>query len=435
MSFHKKLLDHSKKLYSQAKQKISDSKNRHNSEISGNKSLELSLPGFLSSEESTHKTFTEISLISAIKIIAVIFGVIILGEFLATTSEIIISFFLALFFSAALFPGVEYLEKKKFPRALAISTLFLGVLGAFIFLISNLLPALIEQFIALGEWILGNVKEIYFGNYSSLPEFLQKYGPNLQEYVRGFDEYLKNLETDSEAQKGLIQIIGDTFKPWKDGIASFFGSFLSFLSSLFLVLILSFFILFDRESLKSFFLSFFSPHTKKYAAEKTGQMQTKIAQWIHGQMILFMFMGGVTWIVLTLLGVDYALTLGFLTGVAEFIPYLGPLLAFLLAMPIAFGAGPETGLYVVTFFVILQLVEGNILVPMVMKKAVGIPPLVTILAMLIGFEFLGVIGAVLAIPVASILGIFVSDLLKKEEKYFHKDENKEKTSPEKNSHS
>ena len=421
MTLHKKILEHSKRIYFKAKKRISDSKNQKN--VAPLKK-DISFPQLLEEAETlTQKTLTEIHLLSAIKIISVIFGIIILGRILTTTSDIIISFFLALFFSAALFPGVEYLEKKKIPRSLSIFILFLGVIGAFIFLISNLLPALIDQIITLGEWIRSDIKEIYFGNYSSLPDFLQKYGPNIQEYIRGFDEYLKNLQNDSEAQKGLVQMIGDSFAPWKDGITTFFGKFLSFLSNLFIILILAFFILLDRESLKIFFLSSFSPHTQKYVAQKTVQMQSKIAQWIHGQMILFMFMGGVTWIVLTLLGVDYALTLGFLAGMAEFVPYLGPSMSFLVTVPIAFGSGPETGVAVMIFFAILQIIEGNILVPMVMKKAIGIPPIVTILAMLVGFEFLGVIGAVLAIPIASILGIFIWDIQQKESKFFEKNEN------------
>ena len=416
MNLHTKILHHSKKILQKAKQKISESRKREEH----NKSLEFALPKFLDNEEKLEKIITEISIISAIKIIAIIVGVVVLALFFERTASIILSFFLALFFSAALFPGVEFLETKKVPRAIAIIILLLCVVGALVFLISNLLPALIEQFIALGEWIRLGLQKISNGNFSALPDSLQKYGSTLQEYLRGVDEWVKNLETDSEAQKGLIQVIGDTFKPWKDGISSLIGGIINFLIQFLLILILSFFILFDRESLRAFFLSFFSPKTKKYAAKKSEQMQVKIAQWIHGQMILFMFMGGVTWIVLTLLGVDYALTLGFLTGLAEFIPYIGPSLAFIISTPIAFGSGTETGVLVMIFFFLLQLFEGNILVPMVMKKAVGIPPIVTILSMLVGFELLGAVGAVLAVPVASILGIFIFDIQKKEEEIFQK---------------
>ncbi len=416
MSFHKKLLHHSKKLFTQAKQKISESKKEEEK-----KSMEFSLPTFFPPQKSEQKIIAEISLMSAIKIIAVVFGIIILGEFLQATAEIIISFFLALFFSAAIFPGVEFLESKKIPRPLAIAILLFSVIGVFIFLFSNLLPALIEQFIALGQWIFGNMKLILNGDFSPLPEFSQKYGKEIQHSLETLDEYIKNIGTDSNAQKGIIQIFGDNIDKidsWKNGISSFLGNFFSFLSQLILILLLSFFILFDRESLKSFFLGFFSPTTREYSAKKASQMQEKITQWIHGQMILFMFMGGITWIVLTLLGVEYALTLGFLTGIAEFIPYLGPFIAFLVSTPIAFGSGAETGFAVMIFFMILQLLEGNILVPIVMKKAAGVPPLVTILAMLIGFEFLDVIGAVLAIPVASIIGIFILDIQQKEHEIF-----------------
>lgn len=433
MSLSKKIVQHSKNIFSHAKKKIYESKKSQKTikEENKNATLEFSFPQI--GPRTENRVIADISLLSAIKIIAVIFGIIILGEFLKATAEILISFFLALFLSSALYPGVSFLEKKKIPRGAAIGIVFLGVLGTFIFLLSNLLPALIAQFIALGEWIAANIEKIYFGDFSPLPNFLQHFGPDIQNIFRDLDVYIKKLGTDSQAQQGLFQVLKDNIskiEPWKDGIGSFVSGFFSFLSSFVLVLLFSFFILFDRESLKKFFLSFFAPKTRKYAAKKSEQMQMKIAEWIHGQMILFMFMGGITWIFLTIMGVDYALSLGFLTGLAEFIPYLGPFVAFSISAPIAFGSGPEVGFAVVIFFAVLQLIEGNILVPMVMSRAVGVSPLVTILAMLVGFEFLGVIGAILAIPLASIISLFIFDIQKKEECIFCDKE--EKNSAQKN---
>jgi len=147
-------------------------------------------------------------------------------------------------------------------------------------------------------------------------------------------------------------------------------------------------------------------------------MQEKMAGWIHGQMILFLVMGGFTWAVLSWLEVPYALTLAFIAGLAEFVPYLGPLFSFSVSAPLAFGQGIDIGLAVVIFFAVLQAIEGNILVPFVMNKAVGVSPLVTILAMLIGFEFLGILGAIMAVPLASILSIFLFDIRKVEKKKF-----------------
>lgn len=414
MAMHKKIIKQSKKIFSSVQEKI---KKKNNTSSHSKKTIKI--PSLFFPHDDTPRVISHISLVSALKIIGVLVALFILGQFLSQTSEILLSFGLALFISAALFPAVDFLESKKIPRGLSIAIVFTGVLAVISFLLANIFPALIDQFIELGQWIVSILNKIYSGNFSSLPDFLQKHGPNLQQALININESF------SGEGKGLLQILNDNvdkIKPLSEGVTtvffSAFGSIILWVINLILVLILAFFILLDREKIKIFFLSFLSPRIHKYADLKTTQMQEKMAEWIHGQMILFAIMGGITWAVLTWLEVPYALTLAFLTGLAEFVPYIGPLFAFLITAPIAFGVSPEIGFAVVIFFTILQTVEGNFLVPFIMSKTVGVPPLVTILAMLIGFEFLGILGAIMAVPLASIFSIFLFDIRKIEEEKF-----------------
>ena len=129
--------------------------------------------------------------------------------------------------------------------------------------------------------------------------------------------------------------------------------------------------------------------------------------------MLFFIIGTIAYISLQIIGVKYALTLAMVFGIAEFLPYLGPILSFLISAPIAFNESITSGLALVVFCIGLQFVEGNFIVPLVMKRSVGLPPVVTIIALIAGASFSNIInpilGMILAVPVATILSIFVRD--------------------------
>lgn len=408
MKFHHTILEKSKTYWGHVNAFIDEKRKKR---IASHEPIEST--SFSPSQEIVFS----ISLVSALKIIATLIILFLLWKIVALSSNILISVFFALFLSAALYPSVRFLENRKIPRPLAILLVFIGVISFFAIVFSTIVPALINQGIALGGWFLANVKSIYSGDFSVLPHFLQGYGKELQELISKVDVYFQSLQTSRETQKGFLQIITDNIDKitsWQNGITSVVSAVMGFLGKMFLVFVMVFFIMLDRESIRKFLLSFFSLPLQKYLYIKSYQVQEKIAEWVHGQMILFLFMGTTTWVFLSAIGVEYALAIGFISGIAEFLPFIGPPLTLIIALPLAFGQGVDIGLYTIIFFACQQFVEGNILVPLVMEKAVGVTPIVTIIAMLMGFQFLGILGAIMAIPMASIIGIFLDDLRHKE---------------------
>lgn len=362
-----------------------------------------------SQQEEKRNDVLHISILSVFKILGVLTGTYMLWQI----SDILTSLLFAIFLALVLSSFIKFLESKKIPSPLSIILAFVCVFVFLGILVSSIIPALIDQSIALGNWALDHARMIYSGDFSRLPAFAQPFGGRLQEGLQIIDEYLKSLQTDENTQAGLFQLITENIsrlKPWQESLTSAIASVFSFLANFFIILLLTFFILLEREQIISFLLKFFSPELKTYITAKGEQVQEKIGQWVHGQMILFLFMGGITWIFFSILGVEYALTVGFIAGVAEFIPYIGPVLTLLIGLPLAFGEGFEIGLIAMVFFGIMQFVEGNILIPIVMEKAVGVSAVVTLLAMLIGFHFLDIPGAIMAIPLAAIIGIFLQDL-------------------------
>jgi predicted PurR-regulated permease PerM len=124
-------------------------------------------------------------------------------------------------------------------------------------------------------------------------------------------------------------------------------------------------------------------------------------------------MFGLTFVGLHLIGMGkYALTLALLMGIGELIPYVGPLIFLIFSLPIAFAISLITVLKLVIFYAVIQFAEGNILVPAVMNKIIGLSPIIVILVLLIGWHFLGIIGVIISVPITTAVAMFVRDYVK-----------------------
>ncbi|MEX2010571.1 MAG: AI-2E family transporter, partial [Parcubacteria group bacterium] len=138
--------------------------------------------------------------------------------------------------------------------------------------------------------------------------------------------------------------------------------------------------------------------------------QTKIGLWMQGQLLLAAIVMVLVYLGLLLIGVEHALLLAVAAGVFEIIPIFGPILAAIPAVLVAFAAdGPGTALLVAGLFLVIQQFENHLIYPLVVKKVVGVPPMVSIIALLVGAKLAGFLGIVIAVPVAAILMEFLSD--------------------------
>jgi len=379
------------------------------------------------------KLVVEISIFSVFKATLVVIGVIFLSNIFVELLDVIITFLIALFLAATLSPGVEFFEKRlpvlvviflskiglvrrsrdnlrrEIPRALAIVIMFTLVFGFLILFFGNLVPVIAKQLtslaVSLEVWIRDFVAT---GGGDSF--FSQKIYTTLSVLLDNINAE-KILSTISDN----IQSIANHFSDFAGkGLDIFLGT-LGVLFSIILVLLLTFFFILDNESINSFFYSLFPARHQKYLVEKMGLVQVKIGEWVHGQFLLLIIVGTIAFFVFHfVLGLkEYSLTLAMVFGLAEFLPYIGPAASFLISAPIAFNDGITTGLGLVIFYAALQFIEGNFLVPLIMKRTVGLPPVVTMIALVVGASFPDIInpilGMILAVPVATILAIFVRD--------------------------
>ena len=342
-----------------------------------------------------------------IKVCLIILTIYVASQAVSQITDIIIMILVALFLSAAFKPSVDRLEGWGVGRPIGIGLLFFLVIGLLAFLVGTLVPIMVSQLIEIGSavsaWLQNSftqennnylvikVQEIFAQFFPDM-NFNEQLAQNSQQIFEGIASGLSNF-----ASQGVSILIGT----------------ISAIFNIVLVLLLTFFMVIDHNNINGFFHSLFPQKYQHYLTTKLHATQEKIGEWVHGQIILFFVIGGIAYIGLSLIGVNYALTLAMVAGMAEFLPYVGPIIAFATAAPVAFAESVTTGLLVVVFYVFLQILEGNVIMPLVMKRAVGLPPLVTIIALIVGASFPNIInpilGMVLAVPVATIIGIFVSD--------------------------
>jgi len=140
-----------------------------------------------------------------------------------------------------------------------------------------------------------------------------------------------------------------------------------------------------------------------------------MGRWLQGQMFLMLIIFALDYLGLLLIGAPYALVLALIAGILEIIPYIGPIVSAIIAVSISFLHDPVTGLLVLALFVLVQQLEGYVLTPLVMKRAVGLNPVVVILALMIGAKLGGVLGIIIAVPIATAFSEIVNDLTKEKE--------------------
>jgi len=176
---------------------------------------------------------------------------------------------------------------------------------------------------------------------------------------------------------------------------------------LFSFLILSVYISLDWENLKEKFIGLFPDKLKKEVSNTLVELETTIGIWVKGQFTLMLVIGVVSYVALLLLGVESPLALALIAGLLEIVPIIGPIIAGTIAAGIAFLTSPIQALSVIVAFILIQQLEGNILVPKVMEKISGYSPIVILIALLVGGNLFGVIGTIVAVPVLMVSGIVI----------------------------
>lgn len=325
------------------------------------------------------KNNQRIDLYIPISTIIVLLGVALALWFLLSVKEVLLLLFISVFVAALVNNGVKALQKYIKTRILAVIVIYIVFTILFIGTFVLLIPILLEQ-----------IAELH-NSWPSLSAKLIEFSPLAW---RSFLTDSLNLEAiDWQATIGLflnktMDILGSVF-------------------NLMVVFALSFYMSLE-ESAWSKAVDFFLP--KKYYDKVMfvfNKIEKQLSQWFQAQLTLSVIMALLAYIGLTIIGVKYALVVALLAFIGEFVPYLGPIVSTFFAVLFAFLQGPLMALITFIWFIIINQIENHILVPNIMRRAVGLNPIITIIALLVGFKLAGIAGTLLAIPVATILGVVI----------------------------
>ncbi len=180
------------------------------------------------------------------------------------------------------------------------------------------------------------------------------------------------------------------------------------------LLTLVYFWLVEHARIQRYVLAYVPAGRRAGARDAWNEIETRLGLWVRGELILMGAMGIATSIVYTVLGLPGALLLGLIAALTEAIPIVGPLLGAIPAVLVAATVSPQLALIVAVVYIVLQFIEGSVLVPMVMRNTIGISPLLVLLSLLVGAAVGGLVGALIAVPVAASIEIVLARLQARE---------------------
>ena len=318
-----------------------------------------------------------------------------------TFYTIIISVILAYLFN----PIVNYFEKQNITRGWGVFIIYLIIIGIIFILSFLVIPK-------TGREIKGLlvVLPTYFEKLSKFMDGLyMKYYMNIDNMPPIFQD-IEQIALESVS--GIEEVIITGINKFFEGIISTFSKIVS----LILIPILTFYFLKDKEYFKTKLYLTIPKKRRKEVKELFLEIDRSLSQFIRGRLLLALYVGIVTTILLLILKVDFAIVIGLITGVADIVPYFGPFLGFLPAMFFALLSSPIKALWVFICFIGIQWVENNVLAPKIIGESTGIHPVTILLALVIGGGIFGVMGMIFSIPAVAIIkilfGFFIEKLRK-----------------------
>ena len=285
---------------------------------------------------------------------------------------------------------------RKVPRLLAVILIYILLIGGFLCIFYFFLPSVLED---LATFI------------ATLPNYLDAFSR-----VGAFDQYAQILGVPAPSEISTADLMAQVRSSLD--IGHFFGNAFSAASnvfggvfSFFLIIVFSFYFAVIETGVDSFLRVIAPAKHQAYILDLWRRSQHKIGLWMQGQLLLGLIMGVLVYLGLTIIGIKHALLLAVLAALFELIPVFGPTLSAIPAVLIGFvDGGLTTGFLVIALYVIFQQFENHLIYPLVVTKVVGVPPLLVILALLVGAELAGFLGILLSVPAAAALQEFVRDL-------------------------
>jgi predicted PurR-regulated permease PerM len=302
--------------------------------------------------------------------------------------DLVFVLFIAFILMSSLRPIVLYLhERRRVPRKIASLVVIVLAVVLITILFGTIIPPILSETITFIE---------------RLPEILRSLDPSISKYIQieEVTKYVPNLANQ------VVSIVGDIFS----------NTLLVVLAVFF-----SYYLIANEANVEDAFINgLLGRHMSESKARNLLRImhvaQSRLAAWFWGELVLMFAVGLLSYIGFSVIGIKYALPLAVLAGILEAVPNIGPVFTAAVAILIGFGQSPVMGIAALAVSFVVQQSENYILVPYIMRKAVGLNPMITMLSIILGMRMAGPLGALLAIPTYVFLESIYAELYKKQEK-------------------
>jgi predicted PurR-regulated permease PerM len=315
---------------------------------------------------------------------------------------ILLMVYVSALFAMGISPLVWMIERRRllpvgprFPRWLAILLIYGAILGAIVTILSIVIPPLVDQANELRRTLPAKIDQAQ--------QQLIRFGI-LREPIT-ISEAVQQAPAGSGSAAGAA-------------VTTIFGAVRGVLGGIFgliTIVLLTFYMLVDSREINSFFVKLFPRRHRAQVRAISATVVTKVSAWLGGQLLLALIIGLTSAVGLGLMGVPYFYVLALISAVGEMIPMIGPILSAIPAILVAVTVSPALAAGVAVFFIVQQQLENTVLVPKIMGRQVGLSAVTVIIALGIGGQLLGVVGAILSVPTAAIIQVLVQELVTPDE--------------------
>lgn len=311
----------------------------------------------------------------------------------------------AIVIASAIEPQITFLIRNRIPRFFAAILVYVFIFGSVFVLLYFFFPPIIADtasFLLATPQYLSAIHAA--GSFSNITDATALIGGSHD--LQSFVQTLFSLESTFNANSGSVtQIIG-----------AFFGGIFSLL----LVIVLSFYFALQDTGVDDFLRLVMPLKHEEYSVDLWKRAQKKIGLWMQGQVLLSVIVGILVYLGLLIIGIPYALLLAVFTAIAEIIPIFGSLVAGGFAVVVAYSSGGVALAGIVLgLYIVVNQFESNLIYPLIVKKVVGVPPLLVIVSLIAGYTLAGFIGVLLSVPVAAVLLEFINDFDKRKRRLAH----------------
>lgn len=320
--------------------------------------------------------------------------------------HVVFLLFTAMVVGTAIRPAVNRLNLWGVSRSLGVILVYLLILLLFVAVIAAAAPLLVEQASAISQVLPDYYSQVRSTLFLSENLILQRVALNLPAEISltpgrsGSQPAPADQPPDPADPAAQPAPAGPYLRPAglaALGVASVF--------------VLGFFWTLERERTLRSLLLWIPMNGRENARELILEIEDKVGGFVIGQGILCLAVGSLAFLAYALIGVPYALVLGILAGITEAIPVFGPILGTIPALLVALAVSPEKAVWVLAAGVVIQVAENYVLVPRVMKRSVGVNPLVLLLSFVAFSLLFGVVGAIISVPLAAILQLLTMRFL------------------------